>query len=74
MRLFLAIILRILIIPQTSFDNLVVRQFNESGLFANYAEAKQVVSLATWGCLFAFLALNLWLGLLWHIEFYFSWP
>lgn len=59
MRIFLAILLRILILPQTSFDNRVVRRFNESGLFSNYAEAKQVVSVATWGCLFLFLILNL---------------
>ncbi len=63
MRILLAILLRALILPQTSFDNLVVRQFNESGLFANYAEAKRVVAWATWGCLFAFLLLHLGLAL-----------
>lgn len=62
MRLVFAILLILLILPQTSFDNVRVRRFNETGLFANYAEAKQVVTRATWACLFLFLGLNLWLS------------
>lgn len=62
MRLIFAILLILLILPQTSFDNVRVRSFNETGLFSNYAEAKKVVSVATWACLFLFLGLNLWLA------------
>jgi hypothetical protein len=63
MRILLALVLRALILPQTSFDNLVVRRFNETGLFANYGEAKRVVAWATWGCLLAFLLLHIGLAL-----------
>jgi hypothetical protein len=62
MRLFLAIFLILLILPQTSFDNVVIRRFNDTGLFSNYAEAKWVVTAATWGCLSLFLGLHLWLA------------
>lgn len=61
MRLLFSILLILLILPQTSFDNVVIRSFNETGLFSNYAEAKKVVTFATWACLFLFLALHLWL-------------
>lgn len=63
MRLFLAIALILIVLPQTSFDNVVIRRFHESGLFANYAEAKQIVFGMTWRLLFAFLGLHLYLAM-----------
>nr|YP_009105294.1 hypothetical chloroplast RF47 [Pedinomonas tuberculata]AIT93948.1 hypothetical chloroplast RF47 [Pedinomonas tuberculata] len=58
MRVLIAILVIILILPQTEFDNLLVRKFNETGFFANYAEAKSVLKWLTWGMIFLFLTVN----------------
>lgn len=58
MRIFISLLVICLILPQTEFDNLLVRKFNETGFFANYAEAKSVLKWLTWGCVFLFLLIN----------------
>lgn len=58
MRLLLAFLVILVILPQTEFDNLLLRRFNETGLFSNYAEAKSVLKWLTWALLFGFLLLN----------------
>lgn len=58
MRLLLAFLVILVILPQTEFDNLLLRRFNETGLFSNYAEAKSVLKWLTWTLLFLFLVLN----------------
>lgn len=59
MRLFLAFLVIVIILPQTEFDNLLLRRFNETGLFSNYAEAKSFLKWLTWIVIFLFLVLNL---------------
>lgn len=58
MRIFISLFVICLILPQTEFDNLLVRKFNETGFFANYAEAKSVLKWLTWSIIFLFLAIN----------------
>ncbi len=58
MRIFLSILVICLILPQTEFDNLLVRKFNETGFFANYAEAKSVLKWLTWASIILFLVIN----------------
>jgi hypothetical protein len=58
MRIFISLLVICLILPQTEFDNLLVRKFNETGFFANYAEAKSVLKWLTWGSIFLFLFIN----------------
>jgi hypothetical protein len=58
MRILLSILVICLILPQTEFDNLLVRKFNETGFFANYAEAKTVLKWLTWSSIFLFLVIN----------------
>jgi hypothetical protein len=58
MRILLSILVICLILPQTDFDNLLLRKFNDTGYFANYAEAKVVLKWLTWSSIFFFLALN----------------
>jgi hypothetical protein len=48
-----------LILPQTSSDNVVVSRFSDTGFFANYAEAKSVVSNLTWVLLFIVLLFHI---------------
>ena len=58
MRILIAFLVICLILPQTEFDNLLVRKFNETGFFANYGEAKSVLKWLTWAAIFLFLLLN----------------
>jgi preprotein translocase subunit SecG len=59
MRLFISLLLIRLILPQTSSDNVVVSRFSDTGFFANYAEAKSVVSNLTWVLLFIVLLFHI---------------
>ncbi len=58
-RLLFALLVILLIVPQTPKENAVLRKFNESGIFANYAEAKSFLKNLTWFCIFIFLALTI---------------
>nr|YP_005089892.1 hypothetical chloroplast RF47 [Pedinomonas minor]ACQ90894.1 hypothetical chloroplast RF47 [Pedinomonas minor] len=61
MRILISLLVICLILPQTEFDNLLVRKFNETGFFANYAEAKSVLKWLTWSIIFVFLIINYFL-------------
>jgi len=54
LQVFLAFVVLILLIPQTTKVNFVLRKFYESGVFAYYSEAKWFLTRLTWGTIFAF--------------------
>jgi len=54
LRIFLALLLLLLLVPQTTKLNLLLRLFHESGLFGTYREAKNVLVRVTWGTIFLF--------------------
>lgn len=54
LRIFLALLLLVLLVPQTTKLNLLLRLFHESGLFGTYREAKNVLIRVTWGTIFLF--------------------
>ena len=60
LQLFFALVLIILITPQTATpnENIVLRKFLETGFFANYSEAKWFLSFLTWISIFLFLVLT----------------
>ena len=55
---FIAILLIVLIVPQTPTENIVLRKFLETGLFATYSEAKNFLKMSTWGLIFLYLFLT----------------
>lgn len=57
-QLIIAVILIILIIPQTPTENIVLRKFNETGFFTSYNETKKFLTFVTWGLIFLFLILT----------------
>lgn len=61
--LLLALCIIIIIVPQTPTDNIILRTLFATGWFANYPQAKQLVSFITWGLVFAFLFLLILLNL-----------
>lgn len=58
-RLIIALVVLILIAPQTQKSNLVLRIFHESGFFVDYSEAKWFLNLFTWTLIFTFLLFSL---------------
>ena len=54
LRIFLALLLLLLLVPQTTKLNLLLRLFHESGFFGTYREAKNVLIRVTWGTIFLF--------------------
>jgi hypothetical protein len=54
-RLFFALLVLLLIVPQTPNENILLRTFYETQIFANYGEAKRVLTILTWSCIFIFL-------------------
>lgn len=57
-QVFLALVVLVLLIPQTTKVNFVLRKFYESGVFANYSEAKRFLTRLTWGSIFAFFVVT----------------
>nr|YP_003058277.1 hypothetical chloroplast RF47 [Parachlorella kessleri]ACQ90984.1 hypothetical chloroplast RF47 [Parachlorella kessleri] len=55
---FTGILIIVLIAPQTSTENIVLKKFTETGLFTSYAEAKSFLKITTWFLIFAFLILT----------------
>jgi preprotein translocase subunit SecG len=55
LRVFLALLLLLLLVPQTTKLNLLLRLFNESGFFSTYREAGRVLVRVTWSTIFLFL-------------------
>jgi len=54
LQIIMSIIIFALLVPQTTKLNLLLRKFYESGVFANYSEAKRVLKRLTWGTIFLF--------------------
>ena len=54
LQIIMSIITLALLVPQTTKLNLLLRKFYESGVFANYSEAKRVLKRLTWGTSFLF--------------------
>lgn len=59
LRLFFALLIILLITPQTEKENIVLKKFHESGIFINYSEAKRVLKIITWFLIFLFLVIGL---------------
>ena len=55
---FIAILLIVLIVPQTPTENIVLRKFLETGFFINYSEAKSFLETTTWFLISLFLILT----------------
>ena len=53
--LLIAVCIIVLIVPQTPTENVILRQFLDTGFFANYSEAKSVVRGLTWFLIVTFL-------------------
>ena len=53
----LAILIIIIIVPQTPTENIVLRKIFETGLFPNYSAAKQFLIRFTWFLIGVFLFL-----------------
>ena len=54
LQIIMSIITLALLVPQTTKLNLLLLKFYESGVFANYSEAKRVLKRLTWGTIFLF--------------------
>lgn len=59
----IGILLIFLIIPQTPSENIVLRKFNETGLFNNYKQAKKSLYGLTWFIIFLFLIVTFTLSI-----------
>lgn len=54
LQVILAVLVVVLLIPQTTKVNFVLRKFYESGMFRTYSEAKWFLNRLTWGVVFSF--------------------
>ena len=63
-QLVIGISLIILIVPQTPTENIVLRKFNETGLFASYNEAKNFLNNLTWGLIISFIVITFLLNII----------
>lgn len=59
LRLFFALLIIILIVPQTPYENIVLRILHETGFFSNYGETKFFLNFITWFSIIVFLILTL---------------
>nr|YP_009106299.1 hypothetical chloroplast RF47 [Interfilum terricola]AIT95145.1 hypothetical chloroplast RF47 [Interfilum terricola] len=57
-RLIFAVLIILLIVPQTPTENFLLRKLHEMGIFANYNEAKWFLNFFTWFSIFFFLILT----------------
>lgn len=51
----LDLIIILLLSPQTPQDNILIDEFNESGIFTDYGEAKEFLHWLTWGTIGLFI-------------------
>ena len=58
-RFFFAVLVILLIVPQTPTENNLLREFNNTGLFTNYGEAKWFLNFITRFSIFMFLVITL---------------
>jgi preprotein translocase subunit SecG len=54
-RLFFALLVLLVVIPQTPNLNILLRIFYETEVFTNYGQAKTFLTRLTWSCIFLFL-------------------
>ena len=54
LQVILAVLTVVLLVPQTTKVNFVLRKFYESGMFRTYSEAKSFVNRLTWGVVSSF--------------------
>ena len=59
---FIAICIIVLIVPQTPDKNRILRNFLDTGLFTDYAEAKFFLTAITWFLILSFLLLTFFLN------------
>jgi preprotein translocase subunit SecG len=59
-RLTFAILVIVLIVPQTPTENALLRLFYETRIFANsnYGQTKKILNFLTWICIFSFLIIT----------------
>ena len=57
-QVFSAILIIILVIPQTGEINFLLRKLYEKGVFRSYREGKAFLSRLTWGTIITFLLLT----------------
>jgi protein translocase SecG subunit len=53
----LAVLVVLIILPQTPTENILLRKFHETGIFTNYSEAQSFLNRFTWCCIFIFLTI-----------------
>nr|YP_009106041.1 hypothetical chloroplast RF47 [Choricystis parasitica]AIT94894.1 hypothetical chloroplast RF47 [Choricystis parasitica] len=58
LQVFLALVVLVLLTPQTRTVNYVLRKFYESGVFATYSEAVWFVKRLTWVIFFSFFVVT----------------
>lgn len=58
LQFLIGILIILLITPQTYNDNIVLKNFVETGWFMNYFEAKNFLKIITWGLIFGFIILT----------------
>ena len=57
-RIILTLLLIVLIVPQTTTENTLLRTLNNSKVFANYGEAKFFLNFFTWLIIVLFLIIT----------------
>jgi preprotein translocase subunit SecG len=59
-RLTFAILVIVLIVPQTPTENALLRIFYETRIFSNsnYGQTKKILNFLTWICIFSFLIIT----------------
>lgn len=60
----IALLLIVLIIPQTPTENVVLRLLSETGFFTSYNEAKVFLNRSTWVLILSFLLVTFLLNFL----------
>lgn len=54
----LDLIIILLLSPQTSQDNILIDEFNQSGFFTDYGESKEFLNWLTWGTIGLFMVVS----------------
>nr|YP_009106546.1 hypothetical chloroplast RF47 [Botryococcus braunii]AIT95381.1 hypothetical chloroplast RF47 [Botryococcus braunii]CZT54098.1 putative chloroplast RF47 [Botryococcus braunii Showa] len=57
-RFFITVFLLLLIVPQTSTDNIILQTFHSTKLFANYGQTKLFLNSLTWVSILLYLILT----------------
>ena len=58
LQLLLAVLIILLIVPQTPTENIVLRRFHDTGFFTSYNESKKFLHIVTWSLIFSFLLIT----------------